>query len=174
MNMQCKALTGLLAAGIAVAVGPAGAANASVAARPKPTTFSTAGLFGPVKQTVALNIPTKPFPWPRRLYPTLSVSVAQGKGPEPTTPPACDSLLVTVTGSEFPSGLYSGELEFYNSSYQLVDYWYYTWNPQGSATQTLGTLAGSWLNPAGGATDLTVAVVQEPGVKASFVLDCAG
>lgn len=56
MNMQCKAMTGLLAAGIAV-VGTPMAVGATTTARPRPTTYSTAGLFTPAKQSVPLNIP---------------------------------------------------------------------------------------------------------------------
>jgi hypothetical protein len=174
MNVQCKAMTGLLAAGIVVGA-PTEAPAANQAALPGPVTYSTAGLFTPVAQSAPLNIPVPPFRWPRPPFPALTVSVTQGKGPAQPNPPQCDSLLVTVSGSQFPSGLYSGELDFYNSSDQLVDYSYYTWDSTGPATQTLGTLMASWLAPAAtGVTDLHVNVAQDPGVTRNFSVDCTG
>jgi hypothetical protein len=123
MNTQCKAMAGLLAAGIAVVVGgPAKAAGASMIALPSPTTYSTAGLFTPVAQTPPLHIPVR-----------LSRS-------------ARDSLSAAANcsnGSDCPTGLDSAEPDFHNASYQLIDCWYYTWNPLRPAAQPFGTFSAA-------------------------------
>lgn len=89
------------------------------------------------------------------------------------TPPRCDSQLVTVSGWHFPSSLASGELYFSNATGQVIDYWYYTWDPAGPDGQTLGTLAADWLAPAAeGVTGLRVSVAGDSGLSRGFTLDC--
>lgn len=134
MNTQCKAMAGLLAAGIAVVVGgPAQAAGASVSALPSPITYSTAGLFTPVAQTPPLNISVR-----------LNLS-ARGALLAAAN---CSDSSDGSNNSDSPTGLDPAEPDFHNASYQLIDCWYYTWNPLRPAARPFGTFSAARSNPA--------------------------
>ena len=103
MNVQCKAMTGLPAAGIVVGA-PAEVSAANQVALPEPVTYSTAGLFTPVAQSAPLTIPVPPLRWPRPPCPAAAASAAPGRGAAQPNPARGDSLLVAVSGSQFPNG----------------------------------------------------------------------
>ena len=139
MSIDCKAIGALAAAGIAVAGTPIVESAAVAPPAPVPAiafgTFGTAitigsaaDLLGPAAHVAPWNLPTASYPhfwpWPPRRLTSLAVSVTPGKGSPQPTPQACDSLLVTVDGLDFPNSLDSDELDFYNSADQLVDYFH--------------------------------------------------
>ena len=115
--------------------------------------------------------PVRWFPWP--IFPTssLAVSVVQGKGPVSPGLPYCETLLVLVAGTHLPSP--TGTLLFYNSQWQQIWDWNYTWDPNGPATQLVAELAGNVLqSAAGGEPGLGVMLDGDPSVVATFTLLC--
>ena len=85
MDIQCKAMTGLLAAGVAVEGGPADPASATVTAQPDQPIYSTAGLFTPIPQTPALNVPPPRNGWPQPRFPQPSTTAE-------SNPPGSEAL----------------------------------------------------------------------------------
>jgi hypothetical protein len=129
-----------------------------------------------------LRLPLTLFPFPFNtphpvVYPTLSVGYTQGKGaPSPTSAGPCTTLLVEVTGHEFPPSLYgTGRLDFYNEFGARLDYAYYSWNPQGTQSQVLAVIRGTAIQSATATPDRTVTVIDasDPAVSVRFPLECS-
>jgi hypothetical protein len=175
------------------ALGPA--AGASDAGRPAPALVADAAASlqpppGPVTLFPYLTILDRLFPFlslipfsgPRPApMPSLSFSYTQGKGASsPTTAGPCDTLLVLITGHDFPPALYgAGQLDLYDATGTLFDYEDYSWNPQGPQSQLLDVVQGTALEAAASTTTtppvrlVTVVVAGHPNVSASFPLECS-
>jgi hypothetical protein len=174
------------------ALGPA--AGASDSGRPAPVLVAdTAARLqpppGPVTLFPLLAVLDRLFPFLSLIpfsgpapapMPSLSFSYTQGKGASsPTTTGPCDTLLVLITGHNFPPALYGeGQLDLYDATGALFDYEDYSWNPQGPQSQLLDVVQGTALEAARSTTTppfarvVTVVVAGHPNVSASFPLEC--